>query len=110
NEVIKENNEEIARIQQQASDENRELNAQELAYINELQRYSTDEYISILDITAEEEKTIRRALSGDVENITKEQTLSLIAMLNEENKAIEANRQADLEQTRAYLDERNLLN
>ena len=108
--IIQKNNDEIAQIQQKASDENRKLNAYELAYINELQRYSMDEYIGILDITATEEKAIRSALSGDVENISKEQTLNLIALLNDERTAINTQHQDTLRETEAYLDERNLLN
>lgn len=108
--LVESNNAEISRIQQTASNENRELNAEELAYIQELQRHSADEYIQILNLNAEEEKAIRSALAGDIDDISREQTLNLIARLNEEQKELNTTRLETVESTKALIKELGLEN
>lgn len=104
------NNEEIARVQAQVAEQGGKATAEQLAYINELQRSSSEEYISILNLTAEEEKAIRAALSGDIESISQEQAATLYKSLADEKGKLSQERRQLLDETEAWLIEMGQLN
>lgn len=99
-EIIQENNEEIAQLRQQASDNNRELSRVELERINQMSRESIEAYVAQLPIAKSEQKEILDAMSGDVENATQEQARAWAISLGEQRAQMKSHNDA---QKKEYL-------
>lgn len=102
-EITENNSAEIEAIHQRASDENRELTRDELEYIRSLQNQSLASYLSTLELSAEEEKAIRQALTGDIADTTREQGKQMLALLSQQEKGMADARKQGIDETHQYL-------
>lgn len=93
--LVIENTERIAQIQKDAADEGRKNTKEELDYIQVLNNESVQAWLSTLNLSAEEEKNIRAALSGDIKDITREQSEEMFKLLLQEKQGIEGSRLAN---------------
>lgn len=107
-EITENNSAEIEAIHQRASDENRELTRDELEYIRSLQNQSLASYLSTLELSAEEEKAIRQALTGDIADTTREQGKQMLALLSQQEKGMADARKLATDETHRYMKENNI--
>lgn len=106
--ITQENNQKVLEIQQKASSENRELTRDEMEYIRQLQNQTLSEYITTLNLSADEEKNIRQALTGDIAETTKEQGAQMLALLSQQEKAMGEARKQATDETHQYLRDNNI--
>lgn len=106
--ITQENTQKVQEIQEAASNANRELTADELEYIRQLQNESLSSYISTLNLSAEEEKNIRQALTGDITQTTKEQGAQMLALLSQQEKAMGEARKEATDATHQYMKDNNI--
>lgn len=90
-EIVQDNNERINQIRQDASNRGVEISTAESKIIQDLARESTQAYVETLDVSAKEKQTILDAMTGDVENATKEQAKLWIQSLGEQRRAAQEN-------------------
>ncbi|WP_424685147.1 phage tail tape measure protein [Enterococcus sp.] len=86
-EVIQQNNDRIAEIRQDASQNNRELSAAEAKIISDLAKNTTEEYVKTLDLSAEEKKKVLAAMTGDVSQATEEEARLWVQSLGKQRQA-----------------------
>lgn len=108
--LLEKNNAEIVAIEQKALKERGELNELEMAAINAIQQESVDAYITAINLSAEEERSIRSALSGDIKEIGRETAQNLLVTLGESNAELEIMRREQLEADKEQATERGVLN
>lgn len=107
-EITENNSAEIEAIHQRASDENRELTRDELEYIRSLQNQSLSSYLSTLELSAEEEKAIRQALTGDIADTTREQGKQMLALLSQQEQGMAEARKIATDETHRYMEDRRI--
>lgn len=88
-ELIEANNAEIIKIEQRALEERGKLNELEMATINAIQQESVDAYITALQLSSEDERQIRSALSGDIKEMGRETAQDLLVSLGEANQKLD---------------------
>lgn len=87
--LIEQNNAEILAIEEKALAERGKLNEVEMAAINMIHQDSVDAYITALQLGADEERSIRSALSGDVKEMGRETAQDLLVNLGEANRQLD---------------------
>lgn len=84
---IQNNNDRIAEIRKNASQNNRELSVQEAQIISDLAKDTTKEYVNTLDVSAAEKKKILSAMNADVSKASKDEATMWLQSLGEQRKA-----------------------
>ena len=87
--LIEQNNAEILAIEEKALAERGKLNEVEMAAINMIHQDSVDAYITALQLGADEERSLRSALSGDVKEMGRETAQDLLVNLGEANRQLD---------------------
>ncbi|MGZ7412965.1 hypothetical protein ACXWS3_09295, partial [Streptococcus pyogenes] len=72
-EEIQSNNKQIQEIRQRAANENRQLSVSEAQMISDLSKNTAEAYVNTLDVSAEQRRSILKAMTGDVANATEEE-------------------------------------
>lgn len=86
-EEIQSNNKQIQEIRQRAANENRQLSVSEAQMINDLSKNTAEAYVNTLDVSAEQRRSILKAMTGDVANATEEEAEKWIQSLGEQRNA-----------------------
>lgn len=86
-EEIQTNNKQIQEIRQRAANENRQLSVSEAQMINDLSKNTAEAYVNTLDVSAEQRRSILKAMTGDVANATEEEAEKWIQSLGEQRNA-----------------------
>ena len=89
--IVKQNNEEIAQIRKQASDNNRQLSYFEAAEIKQLANSSARAYAESLGKSEKETKQILAAMTGNVKQASEEQAQSWLTTLAKQRQASKEN-------------------
>ncbi|CAI3500944.1 phage tail tape measure protein [Enterococcus cecorum] len=89
--IVKENNEEIAQIRKQASDNNRQLSYAEAVEIKQLADSSARAYAESLGKSEKETKQILAAMTGNVKQASEEQAQSWLTTLAKQRQASKEN-------------------
>ncbi|GEL67256.1 phage tail tape measure protein [Marinilactibacillus psychrotolerans] len=84
--IVEENNKRIEEIRKNAANNNRELTVAEGKILNSLNRESSEAYINTLKISQKEKENILTAMTGDVENATKDQAKAWAVSLGEQRQ------------------------
>lgn len=112
-EVVRQHNERISEIRQNAANNNREVSIAEAQQIQNLSRQSSEAYIKTLGLTQDEQQTILNAMSGDVESATKDQATTWAKSLGEQRQLLVKDRaerrklfEEDLKETGLYSEAR----
>ncbi len=89
--IVKQNNEEIAQIRKQASDNNRQLSYFEASEIKQLANSSARAYAESLGKSEKETKQILAAMTGNVKQASEEQAQSWLTTLAKQRQASKEN-------------------
>lgn len=89
--IVKQNNEEIAQIRKQASDNNRQLSYFEATEIKQLANSSARAYAESLGKSEKETKQILAAMTGNVKQASEEQAQSWLTTLAKQRQASKEN-------------------
>ena len=89
--IVKQNNEEIAQIRKDASDNNRQLSYFEAAEIKQLANSSARAYVESLGKSEKETKQILAAMTGNVKQASEEQAQSWLTTLAKQRQASKEN-------------------
>lgn len=98
--IVKENNEKITQIRQNASNNNRKISYEETVRIKALAEESAEAYVISLGKSEKETKQILTAMTGNVESASKEQAKSWLQSLGkqrQDSKVQYANMRKDME-------------
>lgn len=85
--IVQDNTNRISEIRSNASKENRQLNASESKIIMDLAIGTTKAYVDTLDVSADEKKKILSAMTGDVEQASKDEAKLWLRSLGEQRQA-----------------------
>ncbi|WP_445448940.1 phage tail tape measure protein [Enterococcus faecalis] len=100
-ETIESNNKRIQEIRQRAANENRQLSFSEAQMISDLSKNTAEAYVNTLDVSAEQRRSILKAMTGDVANATEEEAEKWLKSLGQQRNASQshyANMRKDQEQ------------
>ena len=86
-EEIESNNKQIQEIRQRAANENRQLSVSEAQMINDLSKNTAEAYVNTLDVSAEQRRSILKAMTGDVANATEEEAEKWLKSLGQQRDA-----------------------
>lgn len=103
--IIEENNAEIAKIRQDASDYERDLTIHDAARIRAIQQESNEAYINSLKVSDDEKRQLLDAMNGDVESASREQAESWVKGLAEQRKAQNDHYNTNKNEYRNHLEE-----
>lgn len=84
--IVQENNEKIKGLRENAANEHRDITINEAQMIKNLNAESSEAYINTLKISKEEKKNILSAMTGDVEEATKEQAVTWAKSLGKQRQ------------------------
>lgn len=103
--IIEENNAEIAKIRQDASDYERDLTIHDATRIRAIQQESNEAYINSLKVSDDEKRQLLDAMNGDVESASREQAESWVKGLAEQRKAQNDHYNTNKNEYRNHLEE-----
>lgn len=95
-----ENNAKINEIYENAMNERGELSKDEVEYIRALSSETVNQWLKTINLSADEERSVRAALTGDIEKLTNKQAETAFSALAKEQQALNEariERQADLD-------------
>lgn len=112
-EVVQQHNTRVAEIRQNAAKQGRDETIAEAKIIQDLNQQSAEAYVKTLGLTQEEQQTILNAMTGDVENASKDQAAAMARTLGEQRQTLQQDQeekrkmlQEDLEETGLYSEAR----
>lgn len=108
--IVQENNNRILDIKKRYIDEDGKVTIQGAKMIQDLMKQSTQEYLKITVEDADARKEIMTALTGDVENASREQAEAWIVSLGRQRAETKESYTEQLNDYKAYLDEKGILN
>lgn len=104
-ETIQANNKQIQEIRKRAANENRQLSINEAQMISDLSKSTAEAYVNTLDVSAEQKRSILKAMTGDVANATQEEAELWLKSLGEQRNASQTHAAKMKEEQKKWLKE-----
>lgn len=108
--IVQENNERVAEIRKRAADNNRETTIAEANIIKGLMEESAAEYLRITIEDADARQQVLDALTGNVEQASKDQATAWVQSLGEQRQLTKQEYTNQLNDYKEYLEEQGILN
>lgn len=104
-ETIQAKNKQIQEIRKRATNENRQLSVSEAQMISDLSKSTAEAYVNTLDVSAEQKRSILKAMTGDVANATQEEAELWLKSLGEQRNASQTHAAKMKEEQKKWLKE-----
>lgn len=108
--IIQDNNAEMSEIKQNAANQNRDITINEAKMIKDLMTESAKEYLDITISDADARKEVLTAMTGNVEEASKEQATVWLKSLGKQRQETEDSYNKQLKDYKKFLDEQGILN